>query len=402
MKRIYFLYTLSIFSLLFYSFTQIDLGLALTRFPQLFEIQRAFQSIGYFNRPLSAFLYVVIIALLFISYLSFLSLLKKDAISGKAFWRLVILTSIILTFSYNAFSHDLFNYIFDAKIFTLYGKNPYLHKALDFSGDPMLAFMHWTHRTYPYGPVWLMVTIPLSYIGSQVFIITFLLFKILSGVSYIGSIYFIKKIVQRIEPGYALLSAAFFAFNPLVLVEGLVSSHLDMFMIFMILISLYFLINKTYLLAFVFLILSIGTKFATVFLIPVFLAVITVQYMKEKVPWNIVFVSSLSCLGLSVLAASQKSGNFQPWYLLVILPFSALLVKNKYTSSATYIASVGALLTYIPYLYLGHWDKPVPELLKSIYILTSILIIFMCICMLLVDPEFRIQSLRFKSRTKNE
>lgn len=375
MRKIIFLYTFSIIGLFFYSFTQVDLGLALTRFPQLFSIQRSFQQIGYFNRPLSSLLYVLILILLFTSYLLLLSLIRNNKINRKQFWKLIILTTALLTFSYNAFSHDLFNYIFDAKIFTLYGENPYMHKALDFPGDPMLSFMRWTHRTYPYGPVWLVVTIPLSYLGFQIFILTFFLFKILTSISYVASVYLVWKIAGKIDSKYALLSAGFFAFNPLILVEGLVSSHLDIFMVFMALISLYFIIHKRYLLTLVFLALSIGIKFATVFLLPVFLAVLVLQYMKEKVPWNTVFLASLTCLGLSVLAASQKSGNFQPWYLLVLLPFSALLVRNKYIFWATSVMSFGTLFTYVPYLYLGHWDKPVPDLLNKLYIIVAIILI---------------------------
>lgn len=375
MKRIVFLHTIGVVGLFLFSFTQIDLGLALTRFPQLFKIQSLFQSIGYFNRPLSTFLYLFILCILFSSYLLFLYLIKKGSMSVKDMWILVILTACLLVFSYNAFSHDFFNYIFDAKIFTLYGKNPYLYKALDFPKDPMLSFMHWTHRTYPYGPLWLAITIPISYIGNQIFIVTFLLFKILVGISYLGSVYFINKIVHKIDSKTSTLATAFFALNPLILIESLVSGHLDIFMVFMVLISLFYLVQKRYLLTSMFLIFSIATKFATVFLLPVFLAVIVLQYMKEKITWPQVSIVSLVCLIFSVFAATQKSGNFQPWYLMVLIPFSALLVRNTYIFSASFIFSFSALMSYIPYLYLGHWDEPVPQLLSILYLITAIVII---------------------------
>ena len=256
-----------------------------------------------------------------------------------------------------------------------YGKNPYLYKALDFPKDPMLSFMHWTHRTYPYGPLWLAITIPISYIGNQIFIVTFLLFKILVGISYLGSVYFINKIVHKIDSKTSTLATAFFALNPLILIESLVSGHLDIFMVFMALISLFYLVQKRYLLTSMFLIFSIATKFATVFLLPVFLAVIVLQYMKEKITWPQVSIVSLVCLIFSVFAATQKSGNFQPWYLMVLLPFSALLVRNTYIFSASLIFSFSALMSYIPYLYLGHWDEPVPQLLSTLYLITAIVII---------------------------
>lgn len=138
-----------VIGLFFYSFTQIDLGLVITRIPWLYVIEQQFQYIGYFNRPLSTLFYVILMLSLAVLYFSLLSLLKNQKVSPRFFWSLLGIISVVLFFSYNAFSYDLFNYIFDAKILTHYGQNPYVHKALDYPGDPMLGFMHWTHRTYP-------------------------------------------------------------------------------------------------------------------------------------------------------------------------------------------------------------------------------------------------------------
>src|SRR3989344_7264882 len=141
-------YVLTIIFLFLYSFTQVDLNLTLSQFSLWQITQKFFQQIGYFNRPLSTTFYILIIFLLFGFYFFFLSLASKNKIRKNKIWFLTIVSTIILSFSYNAFSYDLFNYMFDAKIITHYGQNPYLHKALDFSTDPMLNFMRWTHRTY--------------------------------------------------------------------------------------------------------------------------------------------------------------------------------------------------------------------------------------------------------------
>lgn len=369
------LYVISLILLLLYSFTQIDLGLAMTRYPLFFSIQRAFQTIGYFYRPYSAAIYISIITLLSFSYFFLLTALNKHYISNKAFWRLVFLTGIILVFSYNAFSHDLFNYIFDAKIFTYYGKNPYLYKALDFPSDPMLAFMHWTHRTYPYGPIWLAISIALSYIGMNFFILNFILFKFIAAVSYVGLVYVIKKIAEKTSAKQVMLVSGFFAFNPLVIIETLVSAHHDSLMMLLAIISMYFLLHKKYPSSILFLFLSIGIKFATVFLLPVLMAVVIIQYLKAKVPWSMVFTVFLASLMLAVFAASQSSGNFQPWYLLFLMPFLALVSVNPFMMIGGIIASIGALLTYLPYLYLGNWDAPVPGILHKLYVTVLIVIL---------------------------
>ena len=160
MKKYFFIsYLITLVALFLYSYTQIDLSLTFSRIAPLRTLVGYFQYIGYFNRPLSTLIFVFLIIFLFNFYLGFLVLARTQQLSKKYVWKLIILTTIILAFTYNAFSYDLFNYIFDAKIITHYHLNPYIHKALDFPGDPMLSFMHWTHRVYPYGPLWLGLTI---------------------------------------------------------------------------------------------------------------------------------------------------------------------------------------------------------------------------------------------------
>lgn len=375
MNKIYVLYIFSILSLFLYSFTQVDLGLALTKFPGLFIIQRAFQNIGFFNRPLSALFYITVIISLFISYFLILKKSKINKTPDKRLWKLILITCLLLLVAYNAFSHDLFNYIFDAKIFTFYGKNPYQYKALDFPGDPMLGFMHWTHRIYPYGPVWLAVTIPLSYLSLQKFILNFILFKALAVLSYLGSVVYISKIAKKIMPKYECYIVSYFAFNPLIIIESLVSGHIDIFMLFLSIISIYYLTDKKYLLAVIFLVLSIGVKFATVFLVPVFLVTVTLQIARIKIPWNLIFATMLASLVIAVIAQTQVSGNFQPWYLLILFPFFALSIRNIYLLITGIIMSAGSLVTYVPYLYFGNWDDPVPQFLNRFYILTASFIV---------------------------
>jgi hypothetical protein len=378
-KTSFFIYIVTIIALFLYSFTQIDLGLALTRFPGLFAIQRAFQSVGYFNRPLSTYLFITIISLLFCCYTSILNNIRSKKMEKKTVWRLILVTAGVLLFSYNAFSYDLFNYIFDAKIVTHYHQNPYDHKALDYAGDPMLGFMHWTHRTYPYGPVWLGLTIPLSFIGFQYFLLTFLLFKVLAAASYVGTAYFIGKIMKKVKPHDELFSVVVFALNPLVIIESLISAHLDIVMMFLAVYAIYALIEKKYILACIVFLLSIGLKFATVFFFPVFAVLLTLQIMKNKIPWRPTLSVGVFSMLLSVLAASQTSGNFQPWYLLTVIPFVALLGDTYYVYFPLIIIPLFITMSYVPFLYAGNWDPPIPSQLTTLYVLATISTIFVLI-----------------------
>lgn len=355
-------YLLVIFGLFLYSFTQVDLSLTLSRWSIWQVAQKFFQSIGYFNRPLSTFLYLLTIALLYLFYLFFLMYAKKGKINKKTVWIIILVATLILTFSYNAFSYDIFNNIFDAKIVTYYHQNPYFYKALDFPKDPMLSFMHWTHRTYPYGPTWLFLTVPLSFVGFQVFLPTFFLFKILAAISFLGTIYFVGKILQKISPKDQLFGIVLLGLNPLFLIEGLVSAHNDITMLFFLVFAIWLLLNNKYFRSFLLLILSIGVKFATVFVMPVFLVVYLFKIKKITINWEKVCIFMTFLMSVAIVTASVRT-NFQPWYLLYVLPLAAMVSSKNYIKLPVIIISFFALLTYAPFLYLGNWNPPVPKIL---------------------------------------
>lgn len=366
------LYIGVIIGLLFYSFTQIDLGLTLTSWETGASVQRAFQTVGYFNRPLSAWLYAVVLFFLFLFYFLFLYLVSQNRIPKKSLYVLIGIITGILMFSYNAFSYDLFNYIFDAKIITFYKENPYFHKALDYPEEPMLAFMHWTHRTYPYGPIWLLLTVPLSYVGLNYFFPTLLIFKVFISLAYVGSVFFMSKIAKNVFPKYELSSVVFFALNPLILIESLVSAHNDIVMIFFSLLSLYLLTNKKYIVSFVILFLSIGIKFATVLMLPVLIVVTNLQARRKEFSWEKVFII-ITVLMLGAIFAASVRTNFQPWYLLYILPFAAFIGRKYYIAIPLFCFSAASLTQYIPYLYFGNWDSPIPQMLQQqLYIATGV------------------------------
>ncbi len=355
------LWLVAAISLLLYSFTQVDLSLTLSQVSVWQGIQKSFQYVGYFNRPLSAGIFVAIMSLMFVLYIYTVNQAAKKLIDLKKIMVIVVLVSGVLFFSYNAFSHDLFNYIFDAKIITQYNENPYEHKALDYPGDPMLSFMHWTHRTYPYGPIWLALTVPLSYLGFGIFLVTFYLFKMLIVISFIGSVLFVGKIAKKLNINEAMAVSAF-AFNPLVLTESLVSAHNDIVMVFLALLSIYLFIEKRYVTSFITLVASIALKYATALIIPAIIARGLFKASREM----FLYILILSMI-FAVLFATYRT-NFQPWYLLYVIPFAAFLYNKYFIAIPLVILSIAGLSQYLPYLYIGDWNPPVPALLVNIMI----------------------------------
>lgn len=352
---------LAVLALFFYSFTQIDLGLTLTRISFWQILQKKFQYIGYFNRPLSTVLYLGILLLLFSFYLLILRGVQKGWLTPKHLWRLILVTVVILWFSYNALSYDLFNYVFDAKIVVFYHQNPYQFKALDFPNDPMLGFMHWTHRPTVYPPLWIGISVIPFVLGFGKLIPQILAFKALMLGAYLGTIWLIWKISEILTPKRKLFNIAFYAFSPLVIIESLVSAHNDGVMVFFALLGFYLLVKKKPYHALLPWLFSIGIKIVTVILLPLFALGIWSKIRVKKVDYQKLAMGAILLMSLAVFVSSYRLG-FQPWYLLWVLPFLALRAKNQYFVWLAIGFSLGSLLRYVPFLYYGHWNPPVPEI----------------------------------------
>lgn len=364
-KILFFGYIATLICLFLYTFTQVDLSLTLSQASIWQEVQKNFQYIGFFQRPLSATIFSVILFLLFLFYIAFLLLAKNAKLSKKQAWSLVIGVTAILGFSYNAFSYDLFSYIFDAKIITFYGQNPFLHKPLDFAGDPMLSFMRWTHRIYPYGPSWLFLTVPLSFIGMNYFLPTLILFKALSTFYFLGGCFLVYKISEKLFPKQAILSLVFWSLNPLVIIEGLISSHNDMVSVFSVLLSFYlFIVRKKAWSALSYL-FSVGVKYGTVVLLPIFPTLFYFEKTKKNIPWEKIFLACFYLSIITTIVASLRT-TFQPWYLLYFLPFSALLINKYYIFIFSFLLSLCASLIYIPYVYLSDYAPNYPQVIFDI------------------------------------
>ncbi len=261
--------------------------------------------------------------------------------------KVALITSLILLLSYPFLSHDLFNYMFDAKILTFYGENPYLKKALDFPTDPWTRFMHWTHRTYPYGPIFLGLTLVPSFLSFGKFLPAYVLFKILFMIFYLLSVWSLNKVNKRL--------AVTFATHPLIIIEGLLNAHNDLIGIGIALIGFYYLTREkpNELLSRILFLLSAGIKYMT-------LPIIIISKNKSKMRWF-----SLS-LAIAILAWLTFKSEIQPWYFLTLFIF---LPAFEGIIDRTNIFLMGLLFSYYPYIRLGGWDSEDKIIMKHNIIL---------------------------------
>lgn len=363
-------------ALLLFTYTQVDLGLTLTKVSLTQVIQKSFQYIGFYQRPISTIWFILILLSFFCLYGWAMYLAWNQKLKRIDAWRIILSITLLLIFSYPAFSHDIFNHMFTAKSILLYKKNPYLVTPLDFTGiDPWLGFMHWTHVVSIYQPLWIGVTIAPYLLGFGKFLLTLYNTKLVIAGFYIITSFFIEKSLMLIDKKYATVGLVIFALSPLSIIEVLVSAHNDIAMIAFAMIAYYFYLKKERIISFLMISISIAMK-------PITFIFLSLYILR----WKKVFMLLCSILSfLAVVFFAKFTGrDLQPWYLLIVLSVVALIPKSRQLFLFITFASFGLLLQYAPYFYFGNWNHPVGQIRFWVVIVP----IIASICFVVINRYF--------------
>ena len=311
-------------------------------------------------RWLPGTLYCAVIVIFFLFYFIFLYKAKRRKFQSKYIWKMIFLTVVMLIFSFPAFSYDIFNYIATAKVTFLYRENPYVVMPIEIPNEPLLSFMNAANKTALYGPSWLLLTyIPLK-LGLNNLLLTIYTFKGFMIFFYLALCFVIWKLSHK-----SVTALVFFALNPLVIIETLVSSHNDVVMMFFVLTSLYFFKRKQIGFSMVFYIFSIFIKFATVFLFPVYLYILYTEFYRKKVvTWEKIWFWS-SVLMFMIFFLSPIREEIYSWYLIWPLSFVVLIQRQQLLRAITLGLSFGLLFRFAPFLFTLSWGGKTP-LIKEI------------------------------------
>ena len=344
------LFALVWFFVSLYSYTQRDLNLTIFNTPFLQQIQNSLIELGYYQRPMATLLFLILSLLLIGLYCKIV--LGKLMLNKS---QLIVTVGLLVglgLLAYPMFSHDIFNYLFNAKMVLVYGSNPHIQTALDFAWDPWIRFMHNVHTAAPYGYGWTATSLLPVWLGLPRFTISLFLMKAWIVGFYLLEAFLFYKLSLKLFPKKALFRTAVMVLNPLLLVETVIVGHNDSVMMALTLLSLLILYSdslpniKRYPLVLLAWLASVSIKYATVVLIPFY-------FLRRKIDiftWG----------GLVLLAVLlSRSGQLHSWYLhwgIVLL----LLSKKWWAVALALLLSIGGLLRYAPFIYYGNWDAPVP------------------------------------------
>lgn len=345
-----FILFLAFFSIFTYSFIDINLS----------YLRGLYTGLYLNNRYLLSVIYSILVLVLFGCSYFLLTNIDELKINLKKIILLIVLATI---FSYPAaLTFDIFNYMTTARVTFLYQENPYIIYPIEFINDPYLDFTRATNKTALYGPFWIILTVVPYLAGLGNFVLTLLSFKAFIASFYIGTVYLIRKLDKN--------AVWFFALNPLVIIESLVSSHNDIVMIFFVLLSIYLFFKKRYIFSLLALAGSILIKPATLFLTPIYFGMVKDLIIGKKINHEKAFKYS-AILMFTIFLLSPLREELYPWYAIWFIAFTAFLHKNKFLQNLVLVFSLGLMLRYIPYMATGDYFGSTP-IIRNILMITPV------------------------------
>lgn len=137
-----------------------------------------------------------------------------------------LLGSPLLAFT-GLFSDDVYLYNFYGRIIDAYGANPVEQAPAAFLQDPHLRWVHWKELPASYGPLWLMLSAPLSAIAGDSISAVVVVYRAVALALHLAVAAAIWLVLRRTRPQEALAGTIFYAWNPLVLLEVVGNAHND-------------------------------------------------------------------------------------------------------------------------------------------------------------------------------
>ncbi len=328
------LYSLLLIGLSVYSYALIDPNITFINNPLWSKFLETMLQVGYYQRYNSWLIYLVIVILLFVFHYYF----SKNEKKFDPF-KLSIIIGGILLLSYPFLSHDFLKYMFDAKIVTVYHKNPYIMPPMSFPKDQWLRFTQWIQQPFRYGPIFLVISVVPSWLSRGKFFLDFVLFKLMTVIFYVIGVYWLTKLNSR----WGMVLAT----QPLLIMDGLVNGHNDVVSLSFMTVGVYFLVKKRRIASRLFLLVSAGIKYLT-------LPIVFLSPRRKSVVNKLIFLFFL-LLPLSFLlhvVSSLFQVEIQTWYFIGLLAF---IPFYEQTIMSLGIFFFGLLVAYYPFIRYGKW-----------------------------------------------
>jgi len=244
--------------------------------------------------------YFVILCLFVLFYYLILKKRKILFKTEKSVYKYIFCIGLIFVFVMPFWCSDIFYYLGVGRLGGYYHQNPYYtdiktyfdnNPDIDLTNDSLMQKgynNYWANTTVVYGPIWTIICTIISLLSFGNLDVGLLIFKIINLMIHMGNCYFLYKLSKnKIFP-------LMYGLNPFILIEGIANVHNDIFVVFFMVLSIFFLLKKKNLiLSLLSLALATDIKYFSILLLPL---LVLYKYRDEKIKKRI-----LRCVEYGIL-----------------------------------------------------------------------------------------------------
>jgi hypothetical protein len=256
------------------------------------------------DRHWMAAVWVSGLILLFSLYPIALRLAERSEIRLWPIFAFSLLFGVTLIWLYPVTATDLFQYVMRARVRVIYHANPMTVTPDHFPADPLLPFVgEWKKSLSPYGPVWELLAEAIAALGFTGAVPGALAYKVVALLAYLICI-------AALFRGSAADTRAvlFFAWNPLVLLQGLGNGHNDLVMLSWLVLALIFWKRQgNWFVATIALSLAVLTKASAAVMAPLLL----VAVLRAQPNWR---RRGLALLGMAAVGVGMTVLAYLPFW----------------------------------------------------------------------------------------
>lgn len=344
--------------------------------------------------------FLVSLAVPLVAYIIAWKILHKHAFERRLLFIIfgfAVLFAATLVIMYPIGATDLFDYVFYSRIYVHYGQNPLTVAPITFRNDPFLSTVVWYKTPSPYGPLWILLTVPGSLVAHNDLTLNLLMMHALPGLFYLASAVIIALILRNSDPGHLLAGTLLYAWNPLVIFEGPGNGHNGIIMMFFVLLAIYLLVRKKWVWVLPALVASVLIKYISAILLLPFLIYCWRSQTDRRARWRYLAITSvISLILFSVIVfpfLSFPSGLLDEanWYSLLAVPTLAFhSLKEMFgEKDAKAIIMVGTAIVYLILYFLSLKYIPMESKPRRLAILcTWLTIVYLGVACVYFQPWF--------------
>lgn len=191
------------------------------------------------------------------------------------FWTVFILAGIfgaIFFYAPGVMSQDVFLYGTYGRMVTVYHVNPYLVNPAAHPADLLYALLpNKGLGVAHFGPLWIDMTLPIVIVARESVANIMVGFRLVGLVAFLANTMLIWAILAKLKPELRISGTLLFAWNPLVLLEGVSEMHYEMVVLLLLLLGALFCQRRSFWIAWVCVLLATLFNMFCLLLLPLFL-----------------------------------------------------------------------------------------------------------------------------------